>query len=74
MVYQKLRKLIYGKYETQTAFAKHMKWPVNKVNAMLTGKYVPSLKEVEMISIDLDLDTQSMLDIFLPHISPNGDK
>lgn len=73
MVYSKLRKLVYGHFETQTAFARHLSWPINKVNAMLNGRYLPSLDEVEKISIALDLDSKNMMCIFLPNISPNGD-
>lgn len=70
----KLRKLVYGTFESQVAFARKLNWHKNKVNALLTGKYTPAIDEVSDIAEALDLDLDACGSIFLPEISRNCDK
>lgn len=70
----KLRAEIVYRYKTQTAFASAIGWTENKLSKMMTGKYKPDTDEVAKIVEALRLDERQYCDIFLPSLSPIGDK
>ncbi len=70
----KLKGEIIANYGSQKAFAQHIGWPQNKVCRLVTGKYKPDTDEVDLMVRALNLDSKGFLAVFLPRISPNGDK
>ena len=69
-----LRGVVYGKYKTQAAFAKAIGWNQNKVSALLNGNYVPEVDEAALIFDNTKMSLEQYISIFLPTLSPNGDK
>lgn len=70
----RLRGEIVAKFRTQTAFAKAIGWHKNKVSKLVLGEYKPDTDEVAEIADTLDLDEAGFCSIFLPKLSPIGDK
>lgn len=70
----RLRGEIVAKFRTQAAFAKAIGWHQNKVSKLVLGEYKPDTDEVARISDILGLDKAKFCAIFLPSLSPNGDK
>lgn len=70
----KLKGEIIGKFGTQEAFGEAMGWHRNKVSAILNHKYIPDVNEAARMADTLDLSKEVYIEIFLPHLSPNGDK
>lgn len=69
-----LRRRIYGAFETQKAFATALGWHPNKLNKLLTGKYLPDVDEADAISKLLRLTNEEHCSIFSRIESPIGDK
>ena len=67
-----LRGLIYGKFDTETAFAEHLGWTRQRLNKITAGKRKPDIDEVFDIAQGLDADFEKVAYIFLKFWSPNG--
>lgn len=61
----KLRGEIATVYKTQIAFANAIRWHVNKVSKMMTGKYIPTVDEAAHIADKLNLNLEKYSEIFL---------
>lgn len=70
----RLRGEIVATYGSQSAFAQHISWHKNKVSRLLNGQYKPDTDDVAIFVEALNLTPEKFVDIFLPKISPNGDK
>lgn len=60
----RLRGKIYGKFESQSAFARSIRWSQNKVSKLLNGHYDPRLSEVRRLIDCLDLSDDEYKVIF----------
>ena len=69
-----LKSSIVEIYGTQKVFASTIGWHQNKLSNLMTGKYVPTLDEVEQMRTSLKLSDERFMQIFLPDKSPSGDK
>ena len=59
-----LRSLIYGKFDTEAAFAEHLGWSRQRLSKITNGKKVPSIYEAKAIADALDEDIQKIADCF----------
>lgn len=71
---KELRGLIYLKYDSEAEFARALKWPRQRLHRITNGHKEPDLSEVDSIANLLDVSAGSMMDIFLRHKSPNGQR
>lgn len=71
---RRLKAEIIAEYGTQAAFAHAIGWHTNKVSKIIREKYKPDTDEVAKISDVLHLDERRYCEIFLPRISPFGEK
>lgn len=69
-----LRAKIYGEFNSQAEFSRKLGWGVNRINKILTGKSVPDVNDCANIAMTLNLSKDEYIDIFMPCLSPNGDK
>jgi transcriptional regulator with XRE-family HTH domain len=69
-----LRDKIYGKFHSQAAFSRKIGWGVNRINKILTGKSIPDVNDCADIASVLNLSREEYIGIFIPCLSPNGDK
>lgn len=69
-----LREKIYGEYGNQAKFSRAIGWNVNTINRILSGKRIPDVNEAAEIANALHLTIIEYRRIFLPNISPYGDK
>lgn len=69
-----LRAKIYGNFKSQAEFSRSIGWHINRINKILTGKSIPTLDECAKIADVLSLTRDEYIDIFMPSLSPNGDK
>ena len=60
-----LRGLIYSKYECESALAKVLQWPRQKLNKITTGKREPTLGEVHELAVALDVPFMDVAKFFL---------
>ncbi|MCL1981781.1 MAG: helix-turn-helix domain-containing protein [Clostridiales bacterium] len=67
-----LRGLIYGKFDTETAFAQHLGWSRQRLNKLTSGKRKPDIDEVFEIAQLLGEDFEVVAQIFLEFWSPKG--
>lgn len=61
-----LRSLIYGKFETESAFAGQLGWPRQRLSRITNGKKVPDIYEAREIADALDIDIDTLAGFFLP--------
>jgi transcriptional regulator with XRE-family HTH domain len=66
-----LRSLIYGKFDSETAFAEHLGWTRQRLNKITTGQKEPSVTEVHIIAEGLGIDVSVIFQIFLHFWSPD---
>lgn len=69
-----LRSKIYEKFASKQEFAKAIGWSVNKVTRILSDKHTLDINEAAEISKILNLTLMEHTRIFMPWISPIGDK
>ena len=69
-----LRGLIYAKFKSANAFAEHVGWTNQKVSYYLTGKRIPSLKDVWVMADALEVPFMEVAKFFLTNESPDGDE
>lgn len=69
-----LRAKIYGKFNSQAEFSREIGWGVNRINKILNGKCIPDVNECAVIATALEMSREEYIDIFMPCLSPNGDK
>ena len=69
-----LRAKIYGKFGTQTQFNSFINWDNNKISRILRNKSIPDINDCAQIAKVLSLTKEEYIEIFLPDLSPVGDK
>ena len=67
-----LNGLIHSKYESESAFARALGWPRQRLNKITSGVKEPDISETVMMARKLDVTVDRLADIFLPQQSPNG--
>ncbi|MCL1808226.1 MAG: helix-turn-helix domain-containing protein [Clostridiales bacterium] len=65
-----LRGLIYGKFDSETAFAKRLGWSRQRLNKITSGKSKPDIDEVFIIAQGLEEDFETVAQVFLQYWSP----
>jgi transcriptional regulator with XRE-family HTH domain len=68
-----LRGLIYAKFKSANAFAEYIGWTNQKISYYITGKRIPSLKDVWIMADALDVPFMNVAQFFLTEESPDGD-
>lgn len=71
---QELKSEIVRCFGTQQQFAQEIGWSPNKLSNLMQHKYIPDVDEVGVLTEKLSLTSEQFFLIFLPTISPNGDK
>ena len=71
---EELRGRIYSLYRSQAEFNRKLNWGKNKINRILNGDLIPNIIECELMAEALQLSQQEYCSIFLPNLSPIGDK
>ena len=69
-----LRSKIFEKYKSQADFSRKICWSANKVSKILNGKYIPNVNDCAAIAKVLSLAADEYISIFMPGLSPYGDK
>lgn len=67
-----IKHLITGKYETESALARSLGWPRQRLNKITTGVRLPTIEEINDLSLALGVSIETLVHIFLPVKSPNG--
>ena len=60
-----LNSLIHGQFASQTAFARHIGWDKQRLNAIINGKKQPTIMEVQTISEGLGVPFMMVVKFFL---------
>ena len=61
-----LSRIIHGKYRSEEEFASDMGWNRQKMNRIKTGKQLPDIAELNLMSELLDVGAADLLMVFLP--------
>lgn len=61
----RIKKIIRAKFKTETACARAMGWPRQRLNKITNGVKVPTIKEVNELSLVLDTSVGDIVKIFL---------
>jgi transcriptional regulator with XRE-family HTH domain len=69
-----LRSKIFEKYRSQADFSREIGWDANKVSKILNSKYIPNVNDCAAITKALSLTPDDYISIFMPNLSPYGDK
>ena len=62
-----LRSLIYGKFDSQTEFAEHLKWSKQRLSKVTSGKKEPSISEISDIAEGLGVEISVLVPIFVQY-------
>lgn len=68
-----LRGWIFAKFKTCADFADALGWSKQKLSFIMTGKRIPTLKDVWSMADLLGQPFDSVAKFFLPNESPDGD-
>lgn len=71
---RKLRGKIHEEYRSLSEFTRKLGWAQNKIGNILAGKRIPNVNECAEMAEALNLSACEYVEIFLPKLSPNGDK
>lgn len=69
-----LKATILKIYPTESACAKAMGWPRQRLNRITTGAKVPDLYEVKCLALATNMSLEKMAGFFLEEKSPNGQR
>ena len=61
-----LRSLIYGKFDSESDFAKQLGWPRQRLSRITNGKKIPNIYEAKDIADALGVDIDVIAGFFLP--------
>ena len=67
-----LRSLIYGKFETESAFAESLGWPRQRLSRITNGKKVPDIYEAKAMADALGVDIDTFAKFFFPPYKDAG--
>ena len=62
----RVRGLIYGLYDSESALARHLGWPRQKLNKITNGSRLPNIEELDELSRALNYPAGELMKIFLP--------
>lgn len=68
---KELRGLIYGKYDSESEFAKILGWERQKLSKITNGLQEPNIRELNEMAELLDITVEELAQIFLRRKSPN---
>lgn len=68
---QELKNIILKKFGTETACAKTLGWPRQRLNKITNGQKIPNVTELNDLSNALETPVADLVHIFLPIKSPN---
>lgn len=68
---RELRSIIYGKYDSESQFAKELGWKKQRLNKITNGKKEPDVVELNALASALGISVDSIAQIFLRSKSPN---
>ena len=71
-VNMEFRSLVHAKFKSEAACADKMGWSRQRLNKISTGKKLPDLEELNVLSATLDTPIETLFYIFLPVKSTNG--
>ena len=71
---RELRGLIYSQYDTEAALANKLGWTSQRLNKITNGIREPDLEELNVLSGALNCPVSELLQIFLRHKSPDGQR
>lgn len=69
-----LRGAIYKAYKSQSQLSDEIGWAKNKIGRILNGTSIPSIEDCHILMDKLNLSDSEYKQIFLPSLSPFGDK
>ena len=69
---RELKKMIYGKFDSEKDCADAMGWPKQRLNKITNGKKEPSVSEVVKFARAVEEPVEIVANIFLSMASPNG--
>jgi transcriptional regulator with XRE-family HTH domain len=69
---EELKYIILKKFGTETACARKLGWPRQRLNKITNGKKIPNVAELNDLSTVLETSVEDLAYIFLPIKSPNG--
>jgi len=69
-----LKGKIVSRYGSQNRFAEAIGWSKQRLSRFVTGERTPNLEDIKTMSVALGLSYEEFKLIFLPWLSPNGDK
>lgn len=67
-----IKKVILDRYPTESALAKELKWPRQRLNKITTGVRLPTIDETNALAQALEMPVGDLVHIFLCRKSPNG--
>jgi transcriptional regulator with XRE-family HTH domain len=62
-----LRSLIYGRFDSQTEFAKHLNWSKQRLSKVTSGKKEPSISEISEIATGLGMEISAVVPVFVEY-------
>lgn len=63
--HSRIKKLILTRYPTETALAKVLNWPRQRLNKITTGAGLPTIDETNALALALDVPVGALVHIFL---------
>ncbi len=67
-----IKAMIQEKYPSESALAKQLGWPRQRLNKITTGVRLPTIEEINDLAIALGVSVERLIHIFLLQKSPNG--
>lgn len=67
-----IKEMIQEKYPSESALAKQLGWPRQRLNKITTGVRLPTIEEINDLAIALGVSVERLIHIFLLQKSPNG--
>lgn len=67
-----IKALILKGYPTESALARKLGWTRQRLNKLTTGDRLPTIEEVNDISMVTGVSVKRLIQIFLHHKLPNG--
>ena len=69
---RELCSLIHRKFDSESALARELNWPRQRLNKITTGAKEPDLSEAALLAEKLDTSLEHIASIFISYKSPNG--
>ena len=69
-----IKAVISAHFPTESALARELGWPRQRLNKLTTGARLPTIREINDLSRELGMPVGNLVDIFLRIKSPNGQR